>query len=236
MTAVTRRSGSCSSARTTSPCSCSKARPCARRALARGDIRPCCHRSPQRVNLWADYQRSARIVAVVPRPSNVQSALAVSEFAPRPSRVVSLGIRLRLADRRPRFLPRYGPAFNADSTGRAVTEAPRCHTAARRAVVRLRGHVPKNEELRATLQAQLTRNAGLVRQCRISDNDPLPAGIRRCDRRSGRPAWLESQEAPAPSTHSWSKYPGLRCGGRPLATHARVGRTSDGFEDGEGTR
>ncbi|MEO5823099.1 MAG: hypothetical protein ABIT71_21555 [Vicinamibacteraceae bacterium] len=138
-----------------------------------GELR---HRVTQRVALGADYQMQRAIVAGGSETFDVQSALGVAEFALRPSLTASLGYGYAWLTAGRNSFSDTGPAFNAglDWKGRHSGATFRYSRAFLPSFGF--GGTFQNEELRATLNAQLTRSVEWSGGVAISNNDPLQIG------------------------------------------------------------
>jgi hypothetical protein len=137
-----------------------------------GDLR---HRLTKRVSIGADYEIQRAIVANGTETFDVQSALAVSEFALGPSTKASFGYGHAWLTAGDGFSDN-GPAFDVglEWTGR--------HSGATLRYGRTFlpsfgfGGTFQNEELRASIRTSLSRSLQWSGSFAISDNDPLEPG------------------------------------------------------------
>jgi hypothetical protein len=189
-----------------------------------GELR---HRVVRRLTLGADYQVQRAIVAGGTETFDVQSALAVSEIALRPSVTATFGYGYAWLTAGRNSFSDSGPAFNAG------IDWKRPHSGGSLRYSRTFlpsfgfGGTFQNEELRASLHAQLTRYVEWSGSAAITDNDPLEAGDPTLRSRSAQTSlgWLAKRRLRFDVFVEHVSQDSFLAGGHVLRTRAGVQAT-----------
>ncbi len=189
-----------------------------------GELR---HRVTQRLTVGADYQMQRAIVAGGAETFDVQSALATSELALRPSLSASFGYGFAWLSAGRNSASDTGPAFNAGLDWRGRHSGAALHYTRAFLPSFGFGGTFQNEELRGTLRAQLTRYVEWSGSAAISNNDPLEVGDPSLRTRSAQTSlgWMAKRRLRFDVLLEHVSQDSRLAGGRVLRTRAGVQAT-----------